>query len=70
MAKDRAPPTLTIHNDGKDTFVVADGVTIARRGHPGTAHAGTWISLEPGWTVSFSNDQSQLFVKYEEVQVH
>ena len=67
---DRAAPTLTVCNDGKDTFVVADGVTIAKRGHAGTAQAGTWISLEPGWTVSFGNDQSQLLVKYEEVQVH
>jgi hypothetical protein len=23
------PPTLTMRNDGEDTFVVADGVTIA-----------------------------------------
>jgi hypothetical protein len=65
-----ASPTLTILNDGKDTFVVADGVTIAKRGLPGTAHAGTWISLEPGWTVSFNKGQSELLVKIEDVQVH
>jgi hypothetical protein len=65
-----APPTLTMHNDGEDTFVVADGVTIAKRGRPGTAHAGTWISLEPGWTVSFNKNQSELLVKYEDVQKH
>jgi hypothetical protein len=59
-----------MRTDGKDTFVVVDGVTIAKRGHPGTAQAGTWISLEPGWTVSFNEDQSQLLVKYEEVQLH
>jgi hypothetical protein len=65
-----APPTLTILNDGEDTFVVADGVTIAKRGLPGTPQAGTWISIEPGWTVSFNKDQSQLLVKYEEVLAH
>ena len=64
------PPTLTMLNDGEDTFVVADGVTIAKRGRPGTAQAGTWISLEPGWTVSFNKDQSHLLVKYEDVRVH
>jgi hypothetical protein len=64
------PPTLTIRNDGEDTFIVADGVTIAKRGRPGTAQAGTWISLEPGWTVSFNDDQSQLLVKYEDVRLH
>ena len=55
-------------NDGKDTFVIVDGVTIAKLGQPGTAQAGT--SLEPGWTVGFNEDQSQLFVRYDRVQVH
>ena len=66
----RRPPMLTMHNDGEDTFVIADGVTIAKRGRPGTAQAGTWISLEPGWTVSFNEDQSQLLVGYEDVRLH
>jgi hypothetical protein len=59
-----------MHNDGQDTFVVADGVTIAKRGRPRIAHAGTWISLEPGWTVGFNKNQCELLVKYEDVQVH
>jgi hypothetical protein len=67
---EETPPTLTMLNDGKDTFLVVDGVTIAKRGQPGTPQAGTWISLEPGWTVGFNEDQSQLFVRYEGVQVH
>jgi len=70
LAKETVPPTLTMHNDGEDTFVVADGVTIAKRGRPGTPQAGTWISLEPGWTVSFNTNQSELLVKYEDVQKH
>ena len=40
-----------IESDGTDIFVVADGVKIAKRGHPGTAQAGTWVSLETGWRV-------------------
>jgi hypothetical protein len=28
---EESPPTLTMHNDGKDTFVVVNGVTIAKR---------------------------------------
>ena len=67
---EETPPELTMLNDGKDTFIVVDGVTIAKRGHPGTTQAGTWISLEPGWTVGFNEDQSQLFVRYDRVQVH
>jgi hypothetical protein len=70
LAKEKIQPTLTILNDGEDTFVVANGVTIAKRGRPGTVHAGTWISLEPGWTVSFDKGQSELLVKFEDVQVH
>jgi hypothetical protein len=67
---EESPPTLTMHNDGKDTLLVVNGVTIAKRGHPGTAQAGTWISLEPGWTVGFNEDQSQIWARYDGVQVH
>ena len=67
---EETPPELTMLNDGKDTFIVVDGVTIAKLGQPGTAQAGTWISLEPGWTVGFNEDQSKLFVRYDLVQVH
>ena len=34
-----------------DIFVLADGVKIAKLGELGTPQAGTWIPLEPGWTV-------------------
>jgi hypothetical protein len=36
-------------SDGKDLFIVRDGVKIAKRGHPGTKYAKTWIPLEPEW---------------------
>jgi hypothetical protein len=28
-----------------EVYVVLDGVRVAKRGHPGTRHAGTWVSL-------------------------
>jgi hypothetical protein len=46
-------PKVEIEEDGLDMFVIVNGVTIARRGHPGTPEAGTWVSL-PGWTVTGS----------------
>ena len=44
----RGPWSVAIH---ADIFVLADGVKIAKLGDPGTPQAGTWIPLEPGWTV-------------------
>jgi hypothetical protein len=32
---------------GGDLFMLLDGVTIAKRGRPGTPQAGQWVSLEP-----------------------
>jgi hypothetical protein len=34
-----------------DTYLILDGKRIAKRGKPGTPHAMTWISLEPGVVV-------------------
>ena len=34
-----------------ELFVTFDGVRIAKRGHPNTPHAKTWISLQPGFAV-------------------
>src|SRR5262245_25601373 len=40
-----------IHKDeNDDVFVLVGGVRIAKRGL-GTAHAATWITLQPGWLV-------------------
>jgi hypothetical protein len=54
----------------EDVFVVLDGVQIAKRGHPGTLRAGTWISLEPGWSVSDNVESNKLTVTFESVRVH
>jgi hypothetical protein len=41
-------PVCEIHRDENgDVFVLVGGVKIAKRGLPGTAHANTWIMLEP-----------------------
>lgn len=45
-------PTAGIESDGKDIFVVFNGKRIAKRGHPGTPQARTWVSLEPGYEVT------------------
>ena len=41
----------SIESDGRDAFVVYNGVRIAKRGQPNTPEAGTWVSLEPGFRV-------------------
>jgi hypothetical protein len=43
--------------DRKELFVRVGGETIAKRGQPGTPHAGTWIILEPGYTVFSKGDE-------------
>jgi hypothetical protein len=76
MAKKRSKASDTIvlqmQGDGTDLFIVIDGVRIAKRGHPGTAYANTWVSLEPGWVVRDSRDYShaQIEVEYQGVRVH
>ena len=52
------------------SFVIADGVTIAKRGRPGPPQAGTWISLEPGWRVLDESDLSAIIVEHNGVRVH
>ena len=36
---------------------------VAKRGHPGTAHAGKWIPLEPGCVVISDADLSVLTIE-------
>ena len=35
-------PTVEVMSDGENTFVVADGIRIAKRGGPGTRQAKTF----------------------------
>jgi hypothetical protein len=54
---------------GEDCFVEFEGLRIAKRGHGGTEHAGTWISLEPGWTVYSSADRSTITIEHNGVRL-
>ena len=44
-------PEDPICPDGETMYLIFDGRRIAKRGKPGTLHAMTWISLEPGVVV-------------------
>jgi hypothetical protein len=61
-----------IECEGDDIFVIADGVKIAKRGHPGTAQAGTWVLLEPGWTVRASTYRNECAIEleYNHARIH
>jgi hypothetical protein len=54
-------PGIVMHFDGPDLFLIVNGVKIAKRGHPDTPEAKTWISLDPGfeahgdWDWSYSD---------------
>jgi hypothetical protein len=63
---------LVIDGDGRDLFVIADGVKIAKRGRPGTPQAKTWVPLEPRWSVLDCTDDGTdyLEVVYDGVRVH
>jgi hypothetical protein len=54
-------------SDGNDLFIVFKGVKIAKRGEPGTPHAGTWISLEPGYVVR--DRKGAIVVEFNGVQI-
>jgi hypothetical protein len=58
-------PEIEIEEQCADTFVVVNGVAIARRGSPDTSEAGIWMSLEPGWTVTSSEDLSRVEIMYD-----
>jgi hypothetical protein len=63
-------PICELHNDGENTFVLVDGVKIAKRGRPDTAHAMTWIMLEPGWIVRDVDQGKTVEVRFEGARIH
>jgi hypothetical protein len=67
-------PKVEIEEDGPGMFVIVNGVTIARRGHPGTTEAGIWVSLEPEWTVTSSEDERarnrEMVQRQKELRLH
>ena len=64
-------PVCEIHkDDNDDVFVLVDGVKIAKRGLPDTAHAMTWIILEPGWIVRDVDHGNAIEVRFEGARIH
>jgi hypothetical protein len=64
------PWKFSIESDGEDFFVIADGdLIIAKRGRPGTPQAGTWIPLEPGWSVIDVNYPEAIEIRHEGVLI-
>jgi hypothetical protein len=57
---------FTLDGDGKDIFVIIDGVKIAKRGRPGSSQARAWVSLEPGWKVTGTD---QIDIEWSGVRV-
>jgi hypothetical protein len=58
MAPIRTELEMRCDGRGGDLFMLLDGVTIAKRGRPGTPQAGQWISLEPGYTVHMNETET------------
>jgi hypothetical protein len=69
QAKPPQADGLAIVGDGDDVFVVLNGVLIAKRGRAGTPQAGSWISLEPGWSV-VAFGEAELTGMFEGAQIH
>ena len=61
---------VSIECEGSDIFVIANGVKIAKRGHPGTPQVNTWLSLEPGWTVRACDDGKSIEVEHQRQRMH
>ena len=63
--RQRKIKTCRVECDGEDIFIVADGLKIAKRGHPETPQAKTWVSLEPGYIVRDGGDGTSIEVEYK-----
>ena len=58
-------PKVRVEATGKNIFVFIDGAKVAKRGHPGTAQAGTWVSLEPGFEVFSNAHPSEITITHD-----
>ena len=56
---------VQVGSDGKDIYVYVQGLPIAKRGHPNTPEARTWICLIPGYTVTSPDDHSAITVEID-----
>ena len=53
-----------------DEFLVLDGVRVAMRGKPGTAQAGIWIPLVPGYEVFEGEGFSAIVIDQFQPPIH
>jgi hypothetical protein len=54
---------------GRDElYIEIDGIRIAKRGQPDTAHARTWIPLRPGYRVTDDVDRGEIIVEHVDLQ--
>lgn len=60
---------LGYEKESGELFLTLNGLRIGKRGNPGTPQAGTWISLEPGYTVIDNADLTALVVHFNGVRV-
>jgi hypothetical protein len=60
---------IRMESDGQDIFIVLDGIKIAKRGKHGTAQAGQWVSLEPGYRVLDHGYPKRLVIEHHGVKV-
>jgi hypothetical protein len=66
-------PKIQMICDGTDFFIVFNGKQIAKRGHPGTPQAKTWVSLEPGFCVYDGEggvEGGEIVIECNDVRVH
>jgi hypothetical protein len=68
MARSKEP-VVEIQREGRNVFLLIDGVKIAMRGEPGSPQARTWVSLEPGYTV-LDTDDGNIEIIREGVRLH
>jgi hypothetical protein len=61
---------IEVIGEGRDLFLVVDGLRIAQRGRPGTPRARTWICIEPGWEVHHDDDLRRITVNYTGAAEH
>jgi hypothetical protein len=58
--------TLWCERNYAGLFILFGDMKIARRGRHGTAKAGTWVSLVPGWKVTSPFGSAELRVQLNE----
>jgi hypothetical protein len=62
-------PEVEIEEHCSDTFVVINGIAIARLTSTDSSQAGTWVPLERGWAVTSNEDLSRVEITYDSKQV-